>query len=113
MPDGFEYDPDKVRDFAAVFSTAASQMQTIQAELNVPAATPEDFGKSWGKYGKDHQTQMAAIAADVAGFAEHLTQLSTRLNETTDVTQNFNESAAAALQKIAQSPADLSAEETK
>jgi uncharacterized protein YukE len=109
MPDGFEYDPEKVRGFAEIFNTAASQMQSVQEYMNQPAAKPEDFGKSWKQQATEFQEYMTALATDVSGLVEHLTQIGAKLNEGSDAAQSFDDATANTLASIAQTPADVSA----
>lgn len=86
MGGGLEYDPDAVREYAAIIAEAASQVGRIQQKIGATDAQAADFGNAWkDDQGAKYDEYMAAIAADLANLATHLTDVSGQLNEGTDV----------------------------
>jgi uncharacterized protein YukE len=86
MAGGLEYDPEVVREFAAVVADAASQVGQITEKVGATDAKAADFGKAWaGDQGARYEKYMAAIAADLGNLSKHLTEVSTQLNQGTDL----------------------------
>ncbi|SDH63191.1 hypothetical protein SAMN05192558_11322 [Actinokineospora alba] len=82
---GFDFDPEAVRGFAAVFADAQAQVTQIQAKIGQTEAKSADFGKSFVEHGAKFEQYMAALAADLAHLATHLGEVHAKLNEGTEL----------------------------
>jgi uncharacterized protein YukE len=82
---GFDFDPEAVRGFAAVFADAQAQVTSIQSQLGQTTSKSADFGKSWAKYGTQFEQHMAALTADLAHLATHLGEVHAKLNQGTEL----------------------------
>jgi uncharacterized protein YukE len=86
MGGGLEYDPEVVREYAAVIAEAAEQMGQVQEKVGATEAKAADFGNSWkDDQGAKYDKYLKAIAADLGNLAKHLTEVSGALNAGTDV----------------------------
>jgi len=86
MGGGLEYDPEVVRQYAAVIAEAAEQVGQVQGKIGATEATAGDFGNSWSDdQGAKYDKYMKAVAADLANLAKHLTEVSGQLNQGTDL----------------------------
>jgi uncharacterized protein YukE len=85
MPEGFEYDPAAIRDFAAVFTAASSQVGEVASTVGATSSKAADFGKSWGDQGADFEKYMGMIAEDLGKLGTHLGEVAAQLNEGTDL----------------------------
>jgi uncharacterized protein YukE len=85
MSDGFEYDPEAMRAFAAVFNQAGTQMGEVQATVGQTSAKAGDFGRAWEEHGSKFESYMAAISADLGKLATHLGELGGALTQGADL----------------------------
>lgn len=98
---GFDYDPEAVRGFAAVFAEAQGQVSKVQAELGQTAAKAPDFGKTWAPVqGAEFEQYMQALAADLGNLATHLGEISAKLNQGTDLVVESDSAGFSNIKKV-------------
>ncbi|MDQ3577738.1 MAG: hypothetical protein M3443_09110 [Actinomycetota bacterium] len=97
---GFDYDPEAVRGFAAVFAEAQKQVQQIKVTLGDTSAKRADFGRSWGEHGAEFEQYMKALADDLANLGTHLGEITTKLGQGTDLVVRSDTSGYSNLKTI-------------
>jgi uncharacterized protein YukE len=86
MAGGLEYDPEVVREYAAIIAEAASQVGQIQEKMGATEATAADFGNAWkDNHGAEYDKYMAAMVADLGNLSKHLSEIGTQLGQGADV----------------------------
>ena len=85
MPDGFDYDPEAIREFAAVFTAASSQVDEVASTVGDTSAKAGDFGKSWAEQGTNFERYLGMIAEDLGKLGRHLGEVAAQLNQGTDL----------------------------
>lgn len=89
---GFDYDPEAVRGFAAVFAEAKTQVEQLKSTLSQTSAKAADFGKSWTDDGDKFVQYMQMLAEDLTNLATHLGEINANLNKGTDLVVNADTS---------------------
>ncbi|HEY7596515.1 MAG TPA: hypothetical protein VH969_25435 [Actinophytocola sp.] len=85
MPEGFEYDPAAIREFAAVFTAASGQVGEVASTVGETSSKAADFGKSWTDQGARFEKYMGTIAEDLGKLGTHLAEVAAQLNQGTDL----------------------------
>ena len=99
---GFDYDPEAVRAFAAVFAEAKTQVEQVKSTLSQTSAKAADFGKSWQDEGGKFEQYVQMLAEDLTNLATHLGEINANLNVGTDLVVNADTSGYQAMQGINQ-----------
>jgi len=97
---GFDYDPEAVRGFAAVFAEAKTQVEQVKSTLSQTSAKAADFGKSWSDEGGKFEQYIQMLAEDLTNLATHLGEINANLNKGTDLVVNADTSGYQAMQGI-------------
>lgn len=97
---GFDYNPEAVRGFAAVFAEAKTQVEDIKGTLGQTSAKAEDFGKSWEDEGAKFEEYMQMLAEDLTNLATHLGEINANLNKGTDLVVNADTSGFSNISSI-------------
>jgi uncharacterized protein YukE len=97
---GFDYDPEAVRGFAAVFAEAKTQVEQVKSTLSQTSAKAADFGKSWPSEGGKFEQYIQMLAEDLTNLATHLGEINANLNKGTDLVVNADTSGFQAMQGI-------------
>jgi uncharacterized protein YukE len=97
---GFDYNPEAVRGYAAVFAEAKTQVEQVKSTLAQTSAKAEDFGKSWEAEGGKFEQYMQMLAEDLTNLATHLGEIDANLNKGTDLVVNADTSGFTNLQSI-------------
>jgi uncharacterized protein YukE len=97
---GFDYNPEAVRGFAAVFAEAKAQVDQVKATLAQTSAKAADFGKSWATEGGNFERYMQMLADDLTNLATHLGEIDANLNKGTDLVVNADSSGFSNLRSI-------------
>jgi uncharacterized protein YukE len=86
MSDGFEYNPEAMREFAEVFDQAGAQMAEVGATVGQPSAAAGDFGRAWEERGANFEKYMAAIAEDLGKLSTHLAEVGGQIAQGAEMT---------------------------
>jgi uncharacterized protein YukE len=97
---GFDYDPEAVRGFAAVFAEAKTQVEQVKGTLSQTSAKAADFGKSWQDEGGKFEQYIQMLAEDLTNLATHLGEINANLNKGTDLVVNADTSGYQAMQGL-------------
>jgi uncharacterized protein YukE len=97
---GFDYNPEAVRGFAAVFGEAKTQVEQVKGTLAQTSAKAADFGKSWATEGGEFERYMQMLAEDLTNLATHLGEINANLNKGTDLVVNADTSGFSNLKSI-------------
>ena len=97
---GFDYDPEAVRGFAAVFAEAKTQVEQVKSTLSQTSAKAADFGKSWSDEGGKFEQYIQMLAEDLTNLATHLGEINANLNKGTDLVVNADTSGYQTMQGI-------------
>jgi uncharacterized protein YukE len=103
---GFDYDPEAVRGFAAVFAEAKTQVEQVKSTLSQTSAKAADFGRSWADEGGKFEQYIQMLAEDLTNLATHLGEISANLNKGTDLVVNADTSGYQAMKGISTQAGD-------
>lgn len=85
MSDGFDYDPEAIREFAAVFEAASGQIGEVRTSVGETSAKAADFGRSWAERGANFEKYIGMLADDLDKLSQHLGEVAGQLNQGTDL----------------------------
>jgi uncharacterized protein YukE len=97
---GFDYDPEAVRGFAAVFAAAKTQVEQIKGTVGDTTAKAADFGKSWSAEGAEFEKHLKSLSDDLTNLATHLGNIHANLMQGTDLVVNADTSGYQNLKSI-------------
>lgn len=85
MPEGFDYDPVAIREFAAVFTAASGQLGEVAATVADTSATAADFGTAWPDQGASFGRYLGMLTEDLGNLSRHLGEVAGQLDRGTDL----------------------------
>lgn len=98
MPEGFDYDPAAIREFAEVFAQASTQVEQVRSTLGDTSAKAADFGDAWSDHGANFEKYLAALAEDLTNLGKHLGEVGTQLSRGTDLVVQADTTALRAIE---------------